>query len=134
MAEIEKKPVKIVETILRDAHQSLIATRMTTEQMLPIVDKLDQGSCICHFPGIGNKSTIDLLNTVLDPMHGKAHTVAAKGGGIDNVTSGFDIGTLELLDHILMSQNPLLCTNALRHSGCHEIGTGSTVQKNNSLS
>ena len=36
MAEIEKKPVKIVETILRDAHQSLIATRMTTEQMLPI--------------------------------------------------------------------------------------------------
>ena len=27
MAEIEKKPVKIVETILRDAHQSLIATQ-----------------------------------------------------------------------------------------------------------
>ena len=42
MAEIEKKPVKITETILRDAHQSLIATRMTTEQMLPIVDKMDQ--------------------------------------------------------------------------------------------
>ena len=42
MAELEKKPVKIVETILRDAHQSLIATRMTTEQMLPIVDKLDK--------------------------------------------------------------------------------------------
>ena len=42
MAEIEKKPVKITETILRDAHQSLIATRMTTEQMLPIVDKMDK--------------------------------------------------------------------------------------------
>ena len=42
MAEIEKKPVKIVETVLRDAHQSLIATRMTTEQMLPIIDKMDQ--------------------------------------------------------------------------------------------
>ncbi len=42
MAEIEKKPVKVVETILRDAHQSLIATRMSTEQMLPIVDKLDK--------------------------------------------------------------------------------------------
>ena len=39
---IEKKPLKIPETILRDAHQSLIATRMTTEQMLPIVDKMDQ--------------------------------------------------------------------------------------------
>ena len=38
----EKKPIKITETILRDAHQSLIATRMTTEQMMPIVEKLDK--------------------------------------------------------------------------------------------
>lgn len=42
MAEQVKKPVKIMETVLRDAHQSLIATRMTTEQMLPIVDKMDK--------------------------------------------------------------------------------------------
>lgn len=42
MSELLKKPVKITDTILRDAHQSLIATRMTTEQMLPIVDKLDR--------------------------------------------------------------------------------------------
>jgi oxaloacetate decarboxylase alpha subunit len=42
MAEITKKPIKITETILRDAHQSLIATRMTTEQMLPIVEKMDK--------------------------------------------------------------------------------------------
>lgn len=42
MAEIEKKPVKIMETILRDAHQSLIATRMTTQQMLPIIEKMDK--------------------------------------------------------------------------------------------
>ena len=42
MADIVKKPVEITETILRDAHQSLIATRMTTEQMLPIVDKMDK--------------------------------------------------------------------------------------------
>ena len=42
MAKTEKKPLKITETILRDAHQSLIATRMTTEQMLPIIDKMDQ--------------------------------------------------------------------------------------------
>ena len=41
-AEITKKPIKITETILRDAHQSLIATRMTTEQMLPIVEKMDK--------------------------------------------------------------------------------------------
>ncbi len=42
MEEVAKKPLKITETILRDAHQSLIATRMTTEQMLPIVDKMDR--------------------------------------------------------------------------------------------
>ncbi|MCI6499201.1 oxaloacetate decarboxylase subunit alpha [Lachnospiraceae bacterium HCP1S3_C3] len=43
MAEqVKKKPIKITETVLRDAHQSLIATRMSTEQMLPIVDKMDK--------------------------------------------------------------------------------------------
>lgn len=41
MAEV-KRPVKITETILRDAHQSLIATRMPTDIMLPIVDKMDK--------------------------------------------------------------------------------------------
>lgn len=33
--------VRITETVLRDAHQSLIATRMKTEEMLPILEKLD---------------------------------------------------------------------------------------------
>ena len=34
--------VKITETVLRDAHQSLIATRMPTEEMTPIMEKMDQ--------------------------------------------------------------------------------------------
>lgn len=33
--------VKIMETVLRDSHQSLIATRMSTEDMLPILDSLN---------------------------------------------------------------------------------------------
>ncbi len=41
MADNTRK-VGITETVLRDAHQSLIATRMTTEDMLPIIDKMDQ--------------------------------------------------------------------------------------------
>ena len=36
------KKLKITETVLRDAHQSLIATRMTTEEMLPIVPAMDK--------------------------------------------------------------------------------------------
>ncbi len=39
---MERKPVKICDTTLRDAHQSLWATRMRTEDMLPILDKLDE--------------------------------------------------------------------------------------------
>ena len=39
---MKKKKILITETVLRDAHQSLLATRMSTEDMLPILDKLDQ--------------------------------------------------------------------------------------------
>ena len=34
--------VKITETVLRDAHQSLIATRMSIDEMLPIMQELDK--------------------------------------------------------------------------------------------
>ena len=34
--------VKITETALRDGHQSLIATRLTTEEILPILEKMDK--------------------------------------------------------------------------------------------
>ena len=34
--------VKVTETVLRDAHQSLIATRMTTDEMLPILPLMDK--------------------------------------------------------------------------------------------
>ena len=36
------KKISVTDTILRDAHQSLLATRMRTEDMLPICDKLDR--------------------------------------------------------------------------------------------
>ena len=36
------KPVKITDTTFRDAHQSLMATRMSTDTMLKIADKIDQ--------------------------------------------------------------------------------------------
>ncbi len=42
MSDDVKKKVGITETILRDAHQSLIATRMPTEVMLPILDTMDK--------------------------------------------------------------------------------------------
>jgi len=36
------KPLGITELVLRDGHQSLLATRMRIEDMLPIVEKLDK--------------------------------------------------------------------------------------------
>jgi len=38
----DKRPLGITELVLRDAHQSLLATRMRIEDMLPIADKLDR--------------------------------------------------------------------------------------------
>ncbi len=42
MAEITKKKVLITDTILRDAHQSQAATRMRTDEMLPVLEQLDE--------------------------------------------------------------------------------------------
>jgi oxaloacetate decarboxylase alpha subunit len=38
----ETNPLRITDVVLRDAHQSLLATRMRTEDMLPIAEKLDR--------------------------------------------------------------------------------------------
>ncbi len=37
-----KNPIKITDVVLRDAHQSLFATRLRIDDMLPICEKLDQ--------------------------------------------------------------------------------------------
>ncbi len=42
MGQTQQKKVGITEVVLRDAHQSLLATRMRTEDMLAIAEKLDQ--------------------------------------------------------------------------------------------
>ncbi|PJH69266.1 oxaloacetate decarboxylase, partial [Salmonella enterica subsp. enterica serovar Typhimurium] len=34
--------IRVNETVLRDAHQSLMATQMSTDDMLPIVEKMDE--------------------------------------------------------------------------------------------
>jgi len=41
MSEV-KKPLGITDVVLRDAHQSLFATRLRLDDMLPIAEKLDQ--------------------------------------------------------------------------------------------
>ncbi len=42
--DLAKKPVKVTELVLRDAHQSLLATRMTMDEMRPILPEMDEVS------------------------------------------------------------------------------------------
>jgi pyruvate carboxylase subunit B len=42
MDKMERRPIKITDTTLRDGHQSCLATRMRTEDMIPIASELDQ--------------------------------------------------------------------------------------------
>ena len=52
MEFLSNKPLLITDTLLRDAHQSQAATRMTIEDMLPACKVLDsvgywRASCLC---------------------------------------------------------------------------------------
>ena len=42
MEKIARKPIKITDTTLRDGHQSTLATRMRTEDMVPIAEEMDR--------------------------------------------------------------------------------------------
>ncbi len=42
MESIPKKPIRITDTTLRDGHQSCLATRMRTEDMIPIAEALEE--------------------------------------------------------------------------------------------
>ena len=67
MPTTKPKRIFITDTTLRDAHQSLLATRLRTEDMLPIASKLDEvgfwsiemwgGACVRMFAS-GGVSTV----------------------------------------------------------------------------
>lgn len=63
------KPVKITDTTFRDAHQSLMATRMRTDSMLPIAEKIDQVGF--HSLEVWGGATFDVCIRFLheDPWH-----------------------------------------------------------------
>ena len=62
--------VQITDTSLRDAHQSLWATRMRTADMLPIAEKLDQVGY--HSLEVWGGVTFDVCMRYLNEDPGKA--------------------------------------------------------------
>lgn len=63
-----KNPVKIQDTTFRDAHQSTLATRMRTEDMIPIADKMDEVGF--HSMEVWGGATFDTMHRFLaeDPF------------------------------------------------------------------
>lgn len=61
---MQEKPIKITDTTLRDAHQSLWATRMRTEDMVPILPKMD--SVGFHSLEVWGGATFDACLRYLD--------------------------------------------------------------------
>ena len=57
MEFLSNKPLLITDTILRDAHQSQAATRMTTEDMLPALEMLDSMATTLWSAGAAQPST-----------------------------------------------------------------------------
>ena len=45
-------PLKIQDNTFRDGHQSIYATRMTTEDMIPIAEAMDEDRILGH-GGVG---------------------------------------------------------------------------------
>ena len=61
--KMDKKPIKFTDTTLRDGHQSNLATRMRTEDMVPIAEELDQLGF--HSVEIWGGATLDVAHRFL---------------------------------------------------------------------
>lgn len=62
--KITTNPVKIMDTTFRDGHQSLLATRLRTEDMLPIMDEVD--SVGYHSIEVWGGATFDVMKRFLN--------------------------------------------------------------------
>ncbi|MCX7991232.1 MAG: pyruvate carboxylase subunit B [Proteobacteria bacterium] len=63
MAKKTKNPVKVVDLTFRDGHQSLFATRMRTEDIIPIAEELDKVGF--HSIEIWGGATFDVMHRFL---------------------------------------------------------------------
>jgi pyruvate/oxaloacetate carboxyltransferase len=59
----QKNPIKIQDNTLRDGHQSIYATRMKTEDMIPIAEEMDQ--CGFHALEVWGGATFDTMHRYL---------------------------------------------------------------------
>ncbi len=63
MKENKKNPLKVTDLTFRDAHQSLLATRMRTEDMVPIAEAMDKTGF--HSVEVWGGATFDVMHRFL---------------------------------------------------------------------
>jgi len=90
-------PIVFNNTVLRDGHQSLAATRMRTEQMIPVVEKLDGlqfgaletwgGATIDSCLRFLNENPFDRLDTLKKLSPNTPHMMLLRGQNIVQYTS-----------------------------------------------
>ena len=114
--------VGITETVLRDAHQSLIATRMTTAEMLPIIEKMDKDA--------DKKLNLNQLITIIMPVKNGENYVQEAIDGIKSQSMNIEIIVVD-------DGSDDNTVNIAQAAGCkvlhHEISKGQVVAKNTGL-
>jgi pyruvate carboxylase subunit B len=61
--KIPTNPIKIQDNTFRDGHQSIYATRMKTEDMIPIAEEMD--NCGFHAMEVWGGATFDTMHRFL---------------------------------------------------------------------
>lgn len=115
-----QQQVAITETVLRDGHQSLMATRLPIEDMLPvlpILDKIGYYSLECW----GGATFVDEVNTVITP-----------GTSVDVVVTEVGIAInpnrQDLVDHFKSLNVPQFSIEELKEKAYAIVGTPERIQ------
>ena len=114
------KIIRLTETVLRDGQQSQIATRMSTEDMLPILETLDQAGfhALEVWGGATFDSCIRFLNE--DPWERLRQIRAAvKDTKLQMLLRGQNLlGYRNYADDVVRFIRRKICTKRNRHYSC----------------
>ncbi len=141
-----KNPLKICETVLRDGHQSLAATRMRTSDMLPMLEQLDEigyfsleawggatfDSCLRFL----NEDPWDRLRTIKKHLKKTPLQMLLRGQNVlgynhyaDDVVTEFvkravdnGVGVMRIFDALNDVRNLEAAMRAAKQSGAHVQG------------
>lgn len=143
----DRKPVQITEVVLRDAHQSLFATRLRLHDMLPIADKIDKvgfwsvetwggatfDACIRYLGEDPWQRIRELKQAIPNTRHQmllRSQNLLGYRHYADDVaerfcerahTNGVDV--FRIFDAMNDARNMETCFNAVRRIGAHAQGT-----------